>query len=118
MIKKKWLPHHFLINSLDISFYVSTNKYWIFFANIKQLHLIGDEIPITQQSLGICSQTYPFYLCSFRLLKKLEDIKTEVDVFWGRHEKRLKQALLLRKFEEEFKLVGRSGCVTMTTGHR
>lgn len=39
-----------------------------------------------------------------KLLKKLEDIKTEVDVFWGRHEKRLKQALLLRKFEEEFKL--------------
>lgn len=29
-------------------------------------------------------------------------------MFWGRHEKRLKQALLLRKFEEEFKLVGRS----------
>lgn len=73
---------------------------------------------MTQQSLGTCSQTYPFYLCSFRLLKKLEDIKTEVDVFWGRHEKRLKQALLLRKFEEEFKLVGRSGCVTKTTRHR
>lgn len=38
-------------------------------------------------------------------------------MFWGRHEKRLKQALLLRKFEEEFKLVGRSGCVTKVNRH-
>ena len=46
------------------------------------------------------------HLCIFRLLKKLDDLKKEIDAFWGRHEKRLKQALILRQFEEEFKLVG------------
>ncbi|XP_062572822.1 guanine nucleotide exchange factor DBS-like, partial [Saccostrea cucullata] len=38
------------------------------------------------------------------LLIKLEEIKKEFEGFWARHEKRLKQALLLRQFEEEFKL--------------
>ena len=46
------------------------------------------------------------HLCIFRLLKKLDDLKKEIDTFWGRHEKRLKQALILRQFEEEFRLVG------------
>ncbi|XP_062575742.1 guanine nucleotide exchange factor DBS-like isoform X1 [Saccostrea cucullata] len=39
-----------------------------------------------------------------KLLIKLEEIKKEFEGFWARHEKRLKQALLLRQFEEEFKL--------------
>ncbi|XP_048744729.2 guanine nucleotide exchange factor DBS-like isoform X3 [Ostrea edulis] len=39
-----------------------------------------------------------------KLLIKLEEIKKEFEGFWDKHEKRLNQTLLLREFEEEFKL--------------
>lgn len=51
-----------------------------------------------------CTLSFFFLHCD-RLLIKLEEIKKEFEGFWDKHEKRLNQTLLLREFEEEFKLV-------------
>lgn len=40
-----------------------------------------------------------------RLLTKLEQNKMQFEMFWGRHENKLRQCLQLRQFEEEFKLI-------------
>eukprot|EP00106_Octopus_bimaculoides_P006176 XP_014773618.1 PREDICTED: guanine nucleotide exchange factor DBS-like isoform X13 [Octopus bimaculoides] len=40
-----------------------------------------------------------------RLLTKLEQNKLQFEMFWGRHENKLRQCLQLRQFEEEFKLI-------------
>lgn len=40
-----------------------------------------------------------------RLLIQLEETKTNFDGFWSTHERKMRQGLRLRQFEEEFKLV-------------
>ncbi|GAB1610590.1 guanine nucleotide exchange factor DBS isoform X15, partial [Argonauta hians] len=40
-----------------------------------------------------------------RLLTKLEQNKLQFEMFWGRHENKLRQCSQLRQFEEEFKLI-------------
>lgn len=44
-------------------------------------------------------------ILSSRLLVQLEETKNKFDEFWDSHERKLKQGLQLRKFEDDFKLV-------------